>query len=98
MTIALKILLSLILIGYSLFQVINFFPTTFHFVIPTLKTWHQINTIIGIGLLLTLIVLLTSIWKNKEDNQQQKTMWTVLIILIPPIFGIIYIWKQKKQS
>lgn len=88
-----KLIYTTIFIAQGVFQLINFFPT-FNL---SLRIWNVLNTTISLLLLIAFITLLVRIWKFKKTPRETKIMWTVLIMLFTPIFGIIYIWKIDPQ-
>lgn len=92
-SILVKVIYTFIFLAQGTLQMINFFPTQLNFLAPTLEIWKTLNLIIGVLVLIAFINLFIRIWKKENVTKQTKGMWIILIVILPLIFGIIYIWK-----
>jgi hypothetical protein len=81
MTKATKILLTIpSVLGLS-YMLTFWFPTEFHWLVPTMKAYYiQIGTLQALTIL-QLIILIRKLWSFKNLEKSKKTNWTWLLII-----------------
>jgi hypothetical protein len=66
-------------------------------IIGSWNTIAIINNFSGLFYAFAIIVTLVRIWKNNNSQGDEKTLWTVLSVFLPIIFGTYYIWFKEDE-
>jgi hypothetical protein len=92
-----KFLLTIFLLIGTLNLWTYYDPITAWKLIGSWNTIEMLNKLFGLFYAIAVIVILIRIWKNNKCKSEEKTLWTVLIILLPIIFGNYYLWIKEDK-
>ena len=97
MTKANKILLSIpSILGLS--YILTFwFPTEFHWLVPSMKAYYFQIGILQTLIILQLVILIRKLWSFKNLDKSKKKNWTWLLILYNLLTCLFFIWKQLDE-
>jgi len=97
MTKANKILLTIpSILGLS-YMLTIWFPTEFHWLVPSMKAYYiQVGTLQALTIL-QLVILIRKLWSFKNLEKSKKSDWTWLLILFNSITSLIFIWKRVDE-
>lgn len=92
-----KLGMTLVLL-ISLFNLWTYYdPVTAWKLIGSWKTLELMNGILNALFGATMVMLFVRIWRNKKLAVTDKRLWTVLVILVPVLFGTWYIWRLENR-
>ena len=97
MTQANKILLTIpSILGLS-YMLTFWFPTEFHWLVPSMKVYYiQVGTLQALTIL-QLVILIRKLWSFKNLEKSKKMDWTWLLIIFNLITSLIFIWKRVDE-
>tara|TARA_R110002124_G_scaffold186179_2_gene353713 strand:- start:160 stop:507 length:348 start_codon:yes stop_codon:yes gene_type:complete len=97
MTKATKILLTIPSVLALSYMLTFWFPTEFHWLVPSMKAYYiQVGTLQALTIL-QLVILIRKLWSFINLEKSKKTNWTWLLILFNSITSLIFIWKRVDE-
>lgn len=73
------------------------FPTEFHWLVPSMKVYYlQVGTLQALTMA-QLIILIRKLWSFKNIDKSKKTDWTWLLLLFTTVTSLIFIWKKADE-